>query len=65
VLTRCQIGRERAAGLSTDSLDGTHSVLHVSRGLGETLPFRWNCPHQATIIEWVSPGNRGAAAADL
>ena len=61
VLTRCQIGRDRAAGLSSDSQNGSHSVLHVSRGLGETLPFRWNCPHHATIIELVSADHHGEA----
>lgn len=54
LLTRCQIGRDRATGLSSDSLDGSLSTLHVSRGLGETLPLRWNCPHHATIIELMS-----------
>ena len=62
LLTRCQIGRERVTGLSTDSLDGTHSVLHVSRGLGETLTFRWNCPHHATIIELVGADHHGETA---
>lgn len=47
VLTRCYIGRDVAAGLSRRG----NSVLHVSRGLGETLPIRLNCPHHATIIE--------------
>ena len=46
VLTRCRVGRRNASGLSRP---GT-SLLHVSRGLGETLPIRFHCPHQATII---------------
>lgn len=50
VLTRCYIGRDMAAGLSRRG----NSVLHVSRGLGETLPIRLNCPHHATIIEFRS-----------
>lgn len=47
LLTRCHIGRDMATGLSR----GQHGALHVSRGLGETLPVRLNCPHHATIIE--------------
>jgi len=48
LLTRCTIGRKMAVGLTLH--DG--AALHVSRGLGETLPLRLNCPHHATIIEW-------------
>ena len=47
LLTRCQIGRNKAVGLTVQG----KTALHVSRGLGETLPVRFNCPHHATIIE--------------
>ena len=47
LLTRCNVGRKMASGLTLR--DGT--ALHVSRGLGETLPLRLNCSHHATVIE--------------
>lgn len=51
LLTRCSIGRKMAVGLTLR--DG--AALHVSRGLGETLPLRLNCPHHATVIELRGP----------
>ena len=47
ILTRCKIDRKKAAGLSLTR----NGALHVSRGLGETLPVRILCAPQATIIE--------------
>jgi len=51
LLTRCSIGRKMAVGLTRRG----GAALHVSRGLGETLPLRLNCPHHATVIELRGP----------
>lgn len=49
IVTRSALNKELSAGLTRNS----HGALHVSHGLGETIPLRFRCPPQATIIELV------------
>lgn len=56
VITRTHVGRDMATGLVRLG----KAFLHVTRGLGETLPLRLNCTPQATIIELL--GSKSAAS---
>jgi predicted MPP superfamily phosphohydrolase len=47
VLTGSSLERRMIAGLTRNH----HGTLHVSRGLGETIPVRFNCPLHATVVE--------------
>jgi len=47
VLTGSSLQRRMIAGLTRNQ----RGTLHVSRGLGETIPVRFNCPLHATVLE--------------
>ncbi len=47
LITGSSLDRRMISGLTRNS----RGALHVSRGLGETIPVRFRCPVQATIIE--------------
>jgi uncharacterized protein len=47
LITGSSLDRGMVAGLTRNS----RGALHVSRGLGETIPLRVRCPVQATVIE--------------
>jgi uncharacterized protein len=47
LLTGSSLERRMIAGLTRNH----RGTLHVSRGLGETIPVRFNCPLHATVVE--------------
>lgn len=52
LVTNCDIDRARAKGVSTHTVDGHTSAMHVSGGLGNSpfAPYRFACRPEATLL---------------
>lgn len=51
-----RLPRHHAAGYFADLPGGTHMI--VSRGMGESTPFRFHCPPEVVMIELVGDGEK-------
>ncbi|MCF0085553.1 MULTISPECIES: metallophosphoesterase [unclassified Streptomyces] len=52
LVTNCDLDTDRVKGLSTHTVEGHTSYLHVSAGCGANryTPFRFACPPEATLL---------------
>ncbi|GAA2793999.1 metallophosphoesterase [Streptomyces showdoensis] len=58
LVTNCDLDTERVKGLSTHTVDGRTSYLHVSAGCGTNrfTPVRFACPPEATLLTLTARG---------
>ncbi|MGA4668968.1 metallophosphoesterase [Propionibacteriaceae bacterium Y1923] len=59
LITNCDLDTDRVKGLSSHTVDGRTSALHVSAGLGTSpfAPYRLFCQPEATLLRLVPRAN--------